>query len=248
MMYLFAGECPKEFVLIYLGNARSILYSEDVRDECPRHRVQSAGDGQRDQVSMVVASPGERVDEEQAIMVDTSTINQALIALPVLEYSRQREHQSKNVIEQHGYSRKQQTYSRIDQYVEKGAKIAQSWVDLVDGEDGQVTSPPMHNKLSSTTPIFVPRSTKSVTSGHKNVIANKNESNLVGSKFSPTVVDLSKDVLDKEEDDIDLGEDSFGEDEEDNILDIYFVIVARAGDVSPRHQRSGRNKNKKNTH
>ncbi|KAF3683520.1 hypothetical protein FXO37_01790 [Capsicum annuum] len=272
---------------------RSILYSEDVRDECPRHRirkelilakvndlglsknnsekllregtrsgneqlevVQSAGDGQKDQVSMVVASPGERVDEEQAIMVDTSTIIQALIALTVLEYSRQREHQSKNVIgtgfkldyEQHGYSRKQQTYSRIDQYVEKGAKIAQSWVDLVDGEDGQVTSPPMHNKLSYTTPIFVPRSTKSVTSGHKNVIANKNESNLVGSKFSPTTVDLSKDVLDKEADDIDLGEDSFGEDEEDNILDIYFVIVARAGDVSPRHQRSGRNKNKKNTH
>ncbi|PHT35752.1 hypothetical protein CQW23_23452 [Capsicum baccatum] len=71
----------------------------DLTSKFGNDQVQSAGDGQRYQVSMVVASPGERVDEEQAIMVDTSIINRALIALPVLEDSEQREHQSKNVTE-----------------------------------------------------------------------------------------------------------------------------------------------------
>ncbi|PHT30596.1 hypothetical protein CQW23_29817 [Capsicum baccatum] len=150
--------------------------------------------------------------------------------------------------EQHGYSRQQLTSSRSDQNVEKGATSAQSRADLVDEEDEKITSPPMQRKLSPTTPIFVYRSTKLLTSGHKNVIANKNESKLVASKFSPTTVDLSKYVLDEEENDIDLGEDSFDKDDEDNILDICFDKVARDGDISPRHRRSGSNKNKKKTH
>ncbi|KAM3270574.1 hypothetical protein P3S67_028776 [Capsicum chacoense] len=106
----------------------------------------------------------------------------------------------------------------------------------------------MQRKLSPTTPIIVPRSTKLLTSRHENVITNKNESKPVASKFSPTTVDLSKYVLDEEENDIDLGEDSFDEDDEDNILDICFDKVARDGDISPRHRRSGSNKNKKKTH
>ncbi|PHU08826.1 hypothetical protein BC332_20686 [Capsicum chinense] len=93
--------------------------------------------------------------------------------------------------EQHGYSRQQLTSSRNDQNVEKGATSAQSRADLVDEEDEKITSPPMQRKLSPTTPIFVSRSTKLLTSGHKNAIANKNESKLVASKFSPTTVDLS---------------------------------------------------------
>ncbi|KAK4738030.1 hypothetical protein R3W88_001727 [Solanum pinnatisectum] len=47
---------------------------------------------------------------------------------------------------------------------------------------------------------------------------------------------------------IDLGDDSFDEDKEDNILDECFDKVARDGDISPRHQRSGSNKSKRKTH
>ncbi|PHT27956.1 hypothetical protein CQW23_32446 [Capsicum baccatum] len=43
-------------------------------------RPDDLGDGQRDRVSMVVASPGERVGEEQASLVDASVTNQALVA------------------------------------------------------------------------------------------------------------------------------------------------------------------------
>ncbi|KAG5601643.1 hypothetical protein H5410_033013 [Solanum commersonii] len=35
---------------------------------------------------------------------------------------------------------------------------------------------------------------------------------------------------------------------EENMLDIYFDKVARDGYISPRHQRSGTNINKKKTH
>lgn len=47
---------------------------------------------------------------------------------------------------------------------------------------------------------------------------------------------------------IDLGDDSLNEDEEYNILDKCFNNVYRDGDISPRHQRSGSNKIKKNRH
>ncbi|KAG5596449.1 hypothetical protein H5410_037681 [Solanum commersonii] len=48
----------------------------------------------------------------------------------------------------------------------------------------------------------------------------------------------------------DLGDDSVdkSEDEDEDMLDICFDKVARDGDISPRHQRSGSNKNKKKTH
>ncbi|PHT30822.1 5-epiaristolochene synthase [Capsicum baccatum] len=70
----------------------------------------------------------------------------------------------------------------------------------------------------------------------------KNKSKLV----APTAVDLSKDVLGEEEiKDIDLGKNSIDEDEEHNLIDICIDKVVRDGYISPRHQRSGRNKNKK---
>jgi len=47
---------------------------------------------------------------------------------------------------------------------------------------------------------------------------------------------------------IDLGEDSFDEDEEDNLLDICFDRFGRKGDILPWQQRSRSNKNKKKTH
>ncbi|KAG5628234.1 hypothetical protein H5410_013452 [Solanum commersonii] len=48
--------------------------------------------------------------------------------------------------------------------------------------------------------------------------------------------------------DSDLGNDSFNEDEEENMLDVCFDKVARDGDIPPRYQRSGSNKNKKKTY
>ncbi|KAG5589758.1 hypothetical protein H5410_040272 [Solanum commersonii] len=59
-------------------------------------------------------------------------------------------------------------------------------------------------------------------------------------------IDLGEDSLDEDEEDnmLDLGEDSVDEDEED-MLDICLDRVAREGDISPRQQRSGSNKNKK---
>jgi len=45
--------------------------------------------------------------------------------------------------------------------------------------------------------------------------------------------------------DSDLGSEIF---DEDDMLDILFDKVAKDGDLSPRQQRSGRNKSKKKTH
>ncbi|KAK4715648.1 hypothetical protein R3W88_013986 [Solanum pinnatisectum] len=71
----------------------------------------------------------------------------------------------------------------------------------------------------------------------KSVIAKKNEVEALASRVNPTNAYA-----------IDLGDDSFGEDEEDNILDECFDKVARDGDISLRHQRSGSNKSKRKTH
>ncbi|KAG5626547.1 hypothetical protein H5410_011765 [Solanum commersonii] len=48
--------------------------------------------------------------------------------------------------------------------------------------------------------------------------------------------------------DSDLGSEMFDEDDEDDMLDILFDKVAKDGDLSPRQQRSGSNKNKKKTY
>ncbi|WMV51851.1 hypothetical protein MTR67_045236 [Solanum verrucosum] len=69
------------------------------------------------------------------------------------------------------------------------------------------------------------------------VDATNKEQEALASEFSPTRGYES-----------DLGDDSFDEDEEENMLDTCIDKVARDGDISPRHQRSGSNKNKKKTH
>ncbi|KAF3685107.1 putative ascorbate-specific transmembrane electron transporter 1-like [Capsicum annuum] len=47
-------------------------------------------------------------------------------------------------------------------------------------------------------------------------LMKKNESKLTASRFSPTIIDLDKDAFDEDEEDIDLGEDNFGENEDAN--------------------------------
>ncbi|KAK4707141.1 hypothetical protein R3W88_033280 [Solanum pinnatisectum] len=105
------------------------------------------------------------------------------------------------------------------QYLESSAP---RWADLVD-EEGQVSPPILNGKLSLQALEFVPKS----------VIAKKNEVEALASGVNPTNAYA-----------IDLGDDSFNEDEEDNILDECFDKVSRDGDISPRHQRSGSTKAK----
>ncbi|KAH0742607.1 hypothetical protein KY290_030600 [Solanum tuberosum] len=104
----------------------------------------------------------------------------------------------------------------------QGERSAPRWADLVD-EEVQVSPPILNGKLSPQALEFVPKS----------VIAKKNEVEALASGVNPTNSYA-----------IDLGDDSFDEDEEDNILDECFDKVARDGDISPRHQRSGSNKRK----
>uniref|UniRef100_M1E0P6 NB-ARC domain containing protein n=1 Tax=Solanum tuberosum TaxID=4113 RepID=M1E0P6_SOLTU len=103
--------------------------------------------------------------------------------------------------------------------------ITPRWADLVDEEE-HVSPLLLSRKLSPQALEFVPNS----------IIAKKKQEALA-LEFSPT-----------RGYDSDLGDDSFDEDEEENMLDICFDKVARDGDISPRHQRSGSNKNKKKTH
>uniref|UniRef100_M1E050 NB-ARC domain containing protein n=1 Tax=Solanum tuberosum TaxID=4113 RepID=M1E050_SOLTU len=100
----------------------------------------------------------------------------------------------------------------------KQVRLTENDSDLI--QENQVSPPALNRKLSQEAPVFVP----------KCVLAKKNESMALVSNT------------------IDLGEDSLDEDEEDNMLDIWFDRVAREGDISPRQQRSGSNKRKKKTH
>ncbi|KAG5592380.1 hypothetical protein H5410_042894 [Solanum commersonii] len=89
---------------------------------------------------------------------------------------------------------------------------APRWADLVD-EEVQVAPPILNGKLSPQALEFVPKI------------------EALASRVNPTNAYA-----------IDLGNDSFDEDEEDNILDECFDKVARDGNISPRHQRSGSKK------
>jgi len=101
------------------------------------------------------------------------------------------------------------------------------WADLVDDEEEHVSPPLLNRKLSPQALKFVPKS----------IIANKKEQEALALEFSPTRGYES-----------DLGDDSFDEDEEENMLDICFDKVAKDEDISPRHQRNGSNKKTKKTH
>ncbi|KAK6787208.1 hypothetical protein RDI58_015733 [Solanum bulbocastanum] len=90
------------------------------------------------------------------------------------------------------------------------------WADFVDEEE-HVSPPFLNRKLSPQALEFV----------SKSIIAKKNEQEALASAFSPT-----------RGYDSDMGDDSFDEDEEENMLDICFDKVDRDGDILPRHQRS----------
>ncbi|KAH0770728.1 hypothetical protein KY290_014709 [Solanum tuberosum] len=114
----------------------------------------------------------------------------------------------------------------ISKEKQQGEMSTPGWADLVDEEE--LVSPPLLNrKLCPQALEFVPKST----------IAKKNEQEALASGFSPINSYAS-----------DLGDDSFDEDEDEDMLDICFDTMAKDGDISPRHQRSGSNKNKKKTH
>ncbi|KAH0642796.1 hypothetical protein KY289_033770 [Solanum tuberosum] len=82
----------------------------------------------------------------------------------------------------------------------QGERSAPRWDDLVD-EEVQVAPPILNGKLSPQALEFVPKS----------VIAKKNEVEALASRVNPTNAYAT-----------DLGDDSFDEDEEDNILDECF--------------------------
>ncbi|WMV51610.1 hypothetical protein MTR67_044995 [Solanum verrucosum] len=120
----------------------------------------------------------------------------------------------------------------ISKEKQQGEMSTPRWADLVDEEE-HVSPPLLNRKLSPQALEFVPKSTT----------AKKNEQDALASGFSPInayASDLGDDSFDEDEDE--------DEDEEDNMLDICFDKVTRDGDISPRHQRSGSNKNKKKTH
>ncbi|KAH0636684.1 hypothetical protein KY289_036599 [Solanum tuberosum] len=118
----------------------------------------------------------------------------------------------------------------ISKEKQQGEMSTPRWADLVDEEEN-VSPPLLNRKLSPQALEFVPKST----------IAKKNEQETLASGFSPINAYAS-----------DLGDDSFDEgedeDEDEDMLDICFDKVARDGDISPRHQRSGSKKKKKKIH
>ncbi|KAH0685838.1 hypothetical protein KY284_016391 [Solanum tuberosum] len=119
------------------------------------------------------------------------------------------------------------------------------WVDLVEKEEH--ISAPAKNKLSPhEAPIFVPSSktnpsmvvtidnSKKILTITTKVLEKSHEPEAGVSRLSPTTTY-----------DSDLGSEKFDDDE---MRDILFDKVAKDGDLSPRQQRSGSNKNKNKTH
>uniref|UniRef100_M1DVE7 NB-ARC domain containing protein n=1 Tax=Solanum tuberosum TaxID=4113 RepID=M1DVE7_SOLTU len=129
-----------------------------------------------------------------------------------------------------------------------GKKTSDSrWADLVEEEEH--ISAPARSKLSPQAPIFVPSS-------------KANPSMTVTIDNSKKILTITTKVLEKSHEpeagvsrlsltttyDSDLDSEKFDDDDEDEMLDILFDKVAKDGDLSPRQQKSGSNKNKKKTH
>ncbi|XP_049399994.1 uncharacterized protein LOC125864106 [Solanum stenotomum] len=116
------------------------------------------------------------------------------------------------------------------------------WADLVEEEEHALA----RSKLSPQAPIFVPSSkenpsmtvtidkSKKILTITTKVLEKSHEPEAEVSRLSPTTTY-----------DSDLGSEMF---DEDDMLDILFDKVAKVGDLLPRQQRSGSNKNKKKTH
>ncbi|KAG5573244.1 hypothetical protein H5410_063010 [Solanum commersonii] len=119
------------------------------------------------------------------------------------------------------------------------------WANLVEEEEYALT----RSKLSPQAPIFVPSSkanpsmtvtidnSKKILTINTKVLEISHEPEAEVSRCSPTTTY-----------DSDLGSEMFDEDDEDDMLDILFDKVANDGDLLPRQQRSGSNKNKKKTY
>ncbi|KAG5598707.1 hypothetical protein H5410_030077 [Solanum commersonii] len=119
------------------------------------------------------------------------------------------------------------------------------WTDLVEEEEHA----PTRSKSSPQAPIFVPSSKanpsmavtidnfKKILTINTKVLEISHEPEAEVSRRSPTTIY-----------DSDLGSEMFDEDDEDDMLDILFDKVAKDGDLSPRQQKSGSNKNKKKTY
>ncbi|WMV38999.1 hypothetical protein MTR67_032384 [Solanum verrucosum] len=137
-----------------------------------------------------------------------------------------------------GMSRQQLMSTRNDQNVEK---------DIVGEEEELVTSP-MHSKLSTAAPTFVPRSAKSVTLGQG--LASTDNAAILSDQLVSSDVEkltfltpinttkqlqvggsshLSPNRFDNLQD-----EDIFDEGEEEDVLDHYFANVARNADIFSR--------------
>ncbi|KAH0733724.1 hypothetical protein KY285_009431 [Solanum tuberosum] len=135
---------------------------------------------------------------------------------------------------------------RNDKSLGKGTSDSK-WTDLVEEEEH--ISAPARSKLSPQAPIFVPSSkansslTLTIDNSKKfltittKVLEKSHESEDGVSRLSPTTTY-----------DSDLGSEKFDDNDEDEMLDILFDKVAKDGDLLPRQQRSGSNKNKKKTH
>ncbi|KAH0693730.1 hypothetical protein KY285_020827 [Solanum tuberosum] len=100
----------------------------------------------------------------------------------------------------------------------QGERSAPRWADLVD-EEVQVSPHILNGKLSPQALEFVPKS----------VIAKKNEVEALASGVNPTNAYT-----------IDLGDDSFDEDEKNNILDECFDKDARDGDICNDSEKNDR--------
>ncbi|KAK4359851.1 hypothetical protein RND71_022080 [Anisodus tanguticus] len=118
----------------------------------------------------------------------------------------------------------------------QGETSAHQWADLVEEEE-HITSPP-RSKLSPQAPVFVSSSKiLAITTKDMGVLTKSHEPKAVVSGRNPSITY-----------DIDLGDDMFDENDEDDMLDISFDKVAKDGDLSPRQQRSGSNKSKNKAH
>ncbi|KAJ8538558.1 hypothetical protein K7X08_027779 [Anisodus acutangulus] len=126
---------------------------------------------------------------------------------------------------------------------------APNWAYLVE-EDEYITSPP-RSKLGPQEPVFVP-SCKENPSVAVTVNAINN------SKKSLAITTKDMRLLAKSHEqrglsptttcDIDLGDDMFKGDDEDDMLDICFDKMVKNGNLLPSQERSESNKIKKKTH
>ncbi|KAG5629590.1 hypothetical protein H5410_001307 [Solanum commersonii] len=182
--------------------------------------------------ALVTASQGDSAQQLNGNDIGNQSVTDVRINIEITATSKPIDLQAKNSNREENASEnwtviahKKSVGSRIGSSTKKGMSSlshAKSTNDLIISKEKQEEIS-VSSKLTPEDSIFVPRS----------VIAKKNESGALASGISQC---------------INLGEEFFEEDDEDNILDICFDKVAWDENLSPKQQRSGSNKNKKKTH